>query len=67
MDTEHLNALIGFVVLPIIGFSLLLVSWGEEYERFFTLLGFAVLVIAVIYAAVISRVRAKAWSDWFPF
>ncbi len=67
MDAEHAKALIGFFVLPLVGLALLLVGWGEESQRAFTLLGFAVLIAAVIYDASISRDKAKARTDWFPF
>ena len=67
MVTESVKALIGFFVLPVIGLVLLLLGWTGEGQRIYTLLGFAVLVLAVVYAASLLRVRTKAWSDWFPF
>ncbi len=67
MDADQAKALVGFVALPLVGIALIVAGIGGENERLYTILGIAVILIAVVYAASISRVRARAWRDWFPF
>ncbi len=67
MGAELAKALIGFVFLPFLGISLLVVGWESEKQQLYALLSLALLIVAVVFAANVSKVREREWKDWFPF